>query len=98
VKNVENPFIDTAELYPVPPRAETVGRTEVIIGNWLEKNPGMRQKIFLASKVFLHFLYRGNSQGVLGISFHRLGIGRKLRKPNKEHLPNRSGTTSIQAE
>jgi aryl-alcohol dehydrogenase-like predicted oxidoreductase len=51
VKNVVNPFIDTAELYPVPPKAETVGKTEVIIGNWLEKNPEMRKKIFLASKV-----------------------------------------------
>uniref|UniRef100_A0A7S0YZV7 NADP-dependent oxidoreductase domain-containing protein n=1 Tax=Hemiselmis tepida TaxID=464990 RepID=A0A7S0YZV7_9CRYP len=48
---IQNPFVDTAELYPVPPKAETVGRTEVYIGNWLEKNPGARQKIFLASKV-----------------------------------------------
>ncbi|NCF09845.1 MAG: aldo/keto reductase, partial [Gammaproteobacteria bacterium] len=28
-------FIDTAELYPVPPRAETQGRTEAYIGSWL---------------------------------------------------------------
>uniref|UniRef100_A0A7S1DKA7 NADP-dependent oxidoreductase domain-containing protein n=1 Tax=Hemiselmis andersenii TaxID=464988 RepID=A0A7S1DKA7_HEMAN len=48
---IKNPFIDTAELYPVPPKRETVGRTEVYIGNWLEKHPEVRPKIFLASKV-----------------------------------------------
>src|SRR6218665_1182441 len=30
-------FFDTAELYAVPPRAETYGRTEEIIGNWFQK-------------------------------------------------------------
>ena len=44
-------LIDTAEMYSVPPRAETYGRTEAIIGNWLAARPGMRQRIVLASKV-----------------------------------------------
>jgi aryl-alcohol dehydrogenase-like predicted oxidoreductase len=44
-------FIDTAETYSVPTRKETYGATEAIIGRWLAKNPGMRQKIVLASKV-----------------------------------------------
>ncbi|MDH3525929.1 MAG: NADP(H)-dependent aldo-keto reductase [Gammaproteobacteria bacterium] len=43
-------FFDTAELYPIPPRAETYGRTEEIIGNWLHKT-GNRSRISLASKV-----------------------------------------------
>lgn len=43
-------FIDTAEMYPVPPKAETQGRTEEFIGNWLEKS-GKREKIVLATKV-----------------------------------------------
>lgn len=43
-------FFDTAELYAVPPRAETYGRTEEIIGNWFEKT-GKRGDIVLASKV-----------------------------------------------
>lgn len=30
-------FIDTAELYAIPPCAETYGATEEIIGNWLQK-------------------------------------------------------------
>ena len=44
-------FIDTAEMYAVPARAETAGATETIIGRWLENNPGVRQKIVLATKV-----------------------------------------------
>ncbi len=43
-------FIDTAELYSIPPRAETYGRTESIIGNWLARG-GRREKVFLASKI-----------------------------------------------
>jgi len=42
-------FVDTAEMYPVPPRAETQGRTESYIGTWLEKS-GKRDQIFLATK------------------------------------------------
>jgi aryl-alcohol dehydrogenase-like predicted oxidoreductase len=44
-------FIDTAEMYAVPARAETCGATETIIGNWFAKNPGAREKIVLATKV-----------------------------------------------
>ena len=44
-------FIDTAEMYAVPARAETYGATETFIGNWFAKNPGARQKLVLASKV-----------------------------------------------
>jgi aryl-alcohol dehydrogenase-like predicted oxidoreductase len=43
-------FFDTAEMYPVPPKAETQGRTETIIGNWFEAT-GRRDEIVLASKV-----------------------------------------------
>jgi aryl-alcohol dehydrogenase-like predicted oxidoreductase len=44
-------FIDTAEIYPVPPRPETYGRTEAIVGSWLASRPGVRDKVVLASKV-----------------------------------------------
>jgi aryl-alcohol dehydrogenase-like predicted oxidoreductase len=44
-------FIDTAEMYAVPARAETFGATETIIGNWFAKNPGARAKLVLATKV-----------------------------------------------
>ncbi|HXH02608.1 MAG TPA: NADP(H)-dependent aldo-keto reductase [Candidatus Competibacteraceae bacterium] len=43
-------FIDTAEIYPVPPRAETQGRTEQYIGTWL-KNRKCRDKVIIATKV-----------------------------------------------
>ncbi|WP_114194537.1 NADP(H)-dependent aldo-keto reductase [Edaphovirga cremea] len=43
-------LIDTAEMYPVPPRPETQGLTETYIGNWL-KARGCREKVILASKV-----------------------------------------------
>ena len=43
-------FVDTAEMYPVPPCAETGMRTELILGNWLAK-PGNRKKVLLASKI-----------------------------------------------
>ena len=44
-------FLDTAEMYAVPTRAETYGATETIIGNWFAKNPGVRNRVVLASKV-----------------------------------------------
>lgn len=42
-------FFDTAELYPVPPQAHTVGITEKIVGEWLKTKP--RDSIILATKV-----------------------------------------------
>jgi len=44
-------FMDTAEMYAVPPRAETFNLTEKIMGNWLAARPGLRQKLTLATKV-----------------------------------------------
>ncbi len=43
-------FWDTAEMYSVPPQAETQGSTERIIGSWFKKT-GRRDEIILASKV-----------------------------------------------
>src|SRR5690606_25752575 len=44
-------FIDTAEMYPVPPKAETYTKTETIIGNW-SKLQTQRDKIILATKTY----------------------------------------------
>ncbi|WP_026960410.1 aldo/keto reductase [Aliagarivorans taiwanensis] len=44
-------FIDTAEMYAVPPSAETYGKTEEIIGNYLAANPERRKDIVLATKI-----------------------------------------------
>ncbi len=40
-------FLDTADVYPVPPSVETAGRTEEIVGKWLE---GKRERFVLATK------------------------------------------------
>jgi aryl-alcohol dehydrogenase-like predicted oxidoreductase len=42
-------FIDTAEMYPVPPNAETQGRTEKYLGTWLKRQ--RRERLFIATKV-----------------------------------------------
>lgn len=42
-------FFDTAEVYPVPPRAETAGRTEEILGEWIKTKP--RDSLVIATKV-----------------------------------------------
>ncbi|MDO9250832.1 MAG: aldo/keto reductase [Hydrogenophaga sp.] len=44
-------FLDAAEMYAVPARAETCGATETILGNWFAKTPGAREKLVLATKV-----------------------------------------------
>ena len=42
-------FIDTAEMYPVPPKAESQGQTEIILGEWLKQ--GNRDRVVIASKI-----------------------------------------------
>jgi aryl-alcohol dehydrogenase-like predicted oxidoreductase len=43
-------FFDTAEMYSVPPRAETYGATETLIGRWFAQRPGVRPRVVLATK------------------------------------------------
>lgn len=43
-------FFDTAEMYTVPPKPETRGHSERIVGDWIKKR-GMRDRVVLASKV-----------------------------------------------
>ncbi|HUF21858.1 MAG TPA: NADP(H)-dependent aldo-keto reductase [Burkholderiales bacterium] len=42
-------FVDAAEMYSVPPRAETQGRTEAILGTWLKRQP--RERLVIATKI-----------------------------------------------
>jgi aryl-alcohol dehydrogenase (NADP+) len=42
-------FIDTAEMYPVPPNAQTQGRTEKHLGTWLARQK--RDHLYIATKV-----------------------------------------------
>jgi aryl-alcohol dehydrogenase-like predicted oxidoreductase len=61
-------LIDTAEMYSVPPRAETYGSTERIIGSWLKRS-GKRDKVVLATKI-------AGPGAVLGVSHVRGGDNR----------------------
>ena len=67
-------FFDTAELYSIPPTAESYGKTEVMIGNWVEKKKN-RDKIILASKIAgpgLDWIRGGKN------SFDEKGIGEAI--------------------
>jgi len=44
-------FVDTAEMYAIPPREETYGKTEQIIGHWLKDNRHQRKDMVLATKI-----------------------------------------------
>ncbi|MGA9664951.1 MAG: NADP(H)-dependent aldo-keto reductase [Gallionella sp.] len=63
-------LIDAAEMYPVPPRAETQGRTESYIGSWLKHQ--QRDKLIVATKI------AGPSRGFAWI--------RDNPRINREHL------------
>ncbi|MDY6781546.1 MAG: NADP(H)-dependent aldo-keto reductase [Cyanobacteriota bacterium] len=75
-------FIDTAEMYPVPGEAETQGRTEEYIGEWLLKQP--RDKLIVASKIIgpsprlnwirgeTHRIDRANIEQAIDTSLKRL--------------------------
>ena len=57
-------FWDTAELYAIPPKEKTYGKTEEIIGNWFEKSK-KRNKVILATKIAgpgLNWIREGNNQ------------------------------------
>jgi aryl-alcohol dehydrogenase-like predicted oxidoreductase len=59
-------FIDAAEMYPVPPRAETQGRTEQYIGSWLRRS-GRRRDVILATKA------AGPADNARGVEYLRGG-------------------------
>ncbi len=58
-------FLDTAEMYAVPARAETFGATEKIIGNWFARNPGGTAKT------------GARQQGGRAVAQHALGTRRR---------------------
>jgi len=55
-------FIDTAEMYSIPPNAESYGKTETIIGDWLARNPGKRGDLIIASKISPGLPYARNGK------------------------------------
>lgn len=67
-------FFDVAEMYPVPPRPETYGKTEEIMGNWLAER-GCRDELIIATKV------TGRSSHNSGMDHIRNGA-----RLSKEHI------------
>ncbi len=57
-------FMDTADVYPLPPDLTTVGRTETIIGNYLKAHPGRRHETVLATKCNARMGPGPNDQGL----------------------------------
>jgi aryl-alcohol dehydrogenase-like predicted oxidoreductase len=54
-------FLDTADVYPVPPSPETAGRTEEILGKWLQ---GKRDRFVLATKCRIRVGHEINDEGL----------------------------------
>ena len=81
-------FIDTAEMYPVMPRAQTQGATERFIGSWLKKS-GRRGEIVLASKVAgpnaaMHWVRKGkNNLDAVNI---RAAVEASLARLQTDHI------------
>ena len=80
-------FIDTAEMYPVPPKPETVHSTERIVGNWLKKQ--QRDKLIIATKITggsrnMHWIRGG------GLAFDRPNIREAI-----DHSLNRLQTDYV---
>ncbi|MCH4022198.1 MAG: aldo/keto reductase [Acetobacter sp.] len=81
-------FFDTAELYSIPPRAETYGATETIIGSWLAAR-GNRDKIVLASKVVgrsSNLWFRDGEEARLTRNQIRYAVENSLRRLRTDYL------------
>jgi 1-deoxyxylulose-5-phosphate synthase len=57
-------FLDTADVYPIPPDVATAGRSEEVIGRWLAQAPLRRQQIVLATKCRMRVGRHANDQGL----------------------------------
>ena len=82
-------FYDTAELYPVPPKADMCGITEQIVGEWMKSKP--RESIILASKVAgaaSGWFVPPNRHGLTAIDrFHiKTAVEQSLKKLQTDYL------------
>jgi len=81
-------FLDTAELYPIPPKAETQGRTEQYIGNWMSARKN-RDRIVLATKVVGRTpmnWFRDGRPAKLARDDIMMAIDRSLRNLKTDHV------------
>jgi aryl-alcohol dehydrogenase-like predicted oxidoreductase len=93
-------FIDTAEIYSIPPRPQTQGSTERIIGSWLAARKN-RDKVIIATKVAgrgdAHWLREGGAAPVLDRRNIHYAIDGSLKRLQTDyvdlyqlHWPDRS--------
>ena len=92
-------FIDTAEIYPVPPRGETQGLTETHIGTWLHSRR-CRDRVILATKVagpgdWLPYLRDGRCRldRAVAAQPQNRDFAQSIEKPLAGTLPKRSRNT-----
>jgi aryl-alcohol dehydrogenase-like predicted oxidoreductase len=81
-------FWDAAEMYPVPPKAETQGRTEEYIGSWLAKR-GKRDKVIIATKVTGRsegFAYLGRGETRLSRAHIRQAVEGNLKRLRTDYI------------
>ena len=89
-------FIDTAEMYPVPPNADTYGRTEEILGDWLSRHQHQRDRLIVMTKMAgAGLAYIRQGQGLNGADVP-LAIDKSLKRLRTDyidvyqlHWPNR---------
>ncbi len=82
-------FFDTAELYTVPPKSETQGNSERIVGNWIASR-GARDKLILATKVtgrtkFLTYI-RDGQETRLNTKQIRSALERSLKNLQTDYI------------
>lgn len=82
-------FFDTAELYSIPPRPETAGATERIIGTWLAKG-GRRDKVILATKIVgrtaMDWFREGKEPGRITPAQIDYAVEGSLRRLQTDHI------------
>ena len=75
-------FIDTADVYPVPPSPESYGRTEVILGKWLQ---GQRDQFVLATKCRIRVGESVNDEGLSRVHIMR-AVEASLRRLKTDYI------------
>ncbi|MCB9994657.1 MAG: aldo/keto reductase [Hyphomicrobiaceae bacterium] len=78
-------FLDTAELYAIPPRPETYGKTETIIGNYFAKS-GNRDKWIVATKIAGHGTRWIRDGAPISRATIREAIEGSLRRLQTDHI------------
>jgi aryl-alcohol dehydrogenase-like predicted oxidoreductase len=82
-------IFDAAEIYPVPPKPETQGRTESIIGSWLASRKA-RDKVMVATKVIgrtkMNWLRKDGSPGRQSRAQILEAVEGSLKRLNTDHI------------